>query len=107
MNVFAAPRSSLITHRSSFAQKKTAARSRGRERTTSASALSTVFVFEVVAHAEARASRRIHLLGGVDRRLELGDAVLHLGQLFLDLVLEIVDLLLRHLKRGLVELTLL
>src|SRR4051794_468777 len=69
--------------------------------------LAAFFVVHVVVDAEAGAGGGVHLLGGVDRVLQLGDPVLHLGQLFLDLVLQVADLLLRNLKRRLVELALL
>src|SRR5262245_27729066 len=70
-------------------------------------ALAALFIFQVIGHAEAGAGGGVHLLGGVDRVLQLRNAVLHLGQLFFDLILQIRDLLLRDLKRGLVELLLL
>src|SRR5688500_6314072 len=67
--------------------------------------LTALVVIEIVGHAEASAGGGVHLLRGVDRGLQLGDPVLDLRQLFLDRVLEIVDLLLGHAERGLVELS--
>src|ERR1043166_2906166 len=69
--------------------------------------LSTLVLVHVVGDAEARAGGGVHLLGGVDRVLELGDAVFDLGQLLFDLILQIADLLLRDLERRLVKLSLL
>src|SRR5205085_1258659 len=69
--------------------------------------LAGFFIFHVVVDAEAGAGGGVHLLGGVDRVLQLGDPVLHLCQLFLDLVLQVADFLLRNLKRRLVKLALL
>src|SRR6059058_527720 len=71
------------------------------------SAFPALFILEIVGETEAGAGGGVHLLRRIDRVLQFGDAVLHLGQLFLDLILQIRDLLLRHLKRCLVELLLL
>jgi hypothetical protein len=76
-------------------------------RITNSGIFAAVFVVHVVVDAEAVARCGVHLLRGVDRVLQLGDAILHLGQLFLDLVLQVADLLLRHLKRCFVKLALL
>src|SRR5207253_2311362 len=89
---------------------KTAAsgpRSVAKRRSAPALRLAALVVVHVVGDAEARAGGGVHLLGGVDRVLQLGDPILHLRQLLFDLVLEIADLLLRDLERRLVELALL
>src|SRR5450755_156756 len=65
------------------------------------------FVLEIIGNAEAVAGGGIHLLGGVDRALQLRDLVLDLGELFLDPVLQVADLLFGDLQRCFVELTLL
>src|SRR6266851_8628745 len=66
-----------------------------------------LFFLDIVRHAQAVAGGGVHLLGSVDRVLKFGDPVLHLRQLVLDLILELVDLLLGDLKRRLVKLPLL
>src|SRR5436190_1552787 len=63
--------------------------------------------FQIVRHAKARAGGGVHLLGGVDCFLQLGDAVLDLRQLLVDLFLEIVNLRSGDLQNVLVELPLL
>src|ERR1700693_1663797 len=71
------------------------------------SSLSAVFLFHVIRDAEARAGGGVHLLGGVDGVLQFRDSIFDLGELFFDLVLQIVDLLFRLLENPLVELALL
>src|SRR5688572_28720659 len=89
-------------------QTKTAAEAAARiKRIARPLRLTALIVIEIVGHAQARTGRGVHLLGGVDGGLQLGNPVLHLGQFFLDGILEIVDLLLGHAERGLVELSLL
>src|SRR5688500_4153076 len=89
-------------------QTKTAAEAAARiQRVRRSLRLTALLVIEIVGHAQASAGRGVHLLGSVDGGLQLGNPVLHLGQLFLDGVLEIVDLLFGHAERGLVKLALL
>src|SRR5437867_13399433 len=63
----------------------------------------TLFRSEIVGNAEALASGGVHLLGGVDGVLQLGDAILDFGQFFFDLILQFVDLLLGYLQGVLIE----
>src|SRR5690349_12018777 len=84
----------LLPHRSSFCVHRSLR-------------LAPLVLVHVVTDAEARAGGGVHLLRGVDCVLQLGDAVFHLRQLLFDLILELADFLLRHLKRGLIELPLL
>src|ERR1051325_783840 len=97
------PRSSVWAVCSGGAQ----ARKKRRRNSQRRLCLSTFLGIHVVVDAEAVARCGVHLLRRVDRALQLGDAILHFRQLFFDLILQIVDLLLRHLKCGLVELSLL
>src|SRR4029077_3995298 len=61
-------------------------------------------LFQLVSHAQALARGVVHLPGGLLRVLQLGQAVLDLRELFLDLTFELLDLALGHRKRVLVEL---
>src|ERR1700694_2873985 len=71
------------------------------------SSLSALVLFHVVRDAEPGAGRGVHVLGGVDRVLQLGDAVLDLGQFLFHLILEIADLLLGLVENSLVKFALL
>src|SRR5512141_2010236 len=61
---------------------------------------------EIVRNAQPQARRRVHLPRGLLRVLEVREPFLHLGELGLDVALELVDLGLRDRPRVLVELLL-
>src|ERR1043166_9101236 len=77
------------------------------DRSAGALRLTALLLVEIVRDAEAGAGGAVHLLRGIDRVLQLGNAILDLRKLLFDLILQIADLLLRHLQSRLVELALL